>query len=423
MPSGAGRAAAVRATWSPRSSSSSASSARRIAYAPARRARWSRLRRCAASAAHRRRSRPGGGLEVRWTPSSPHRAMSRGVRDRGAGGARAVEGLARRRPLLFFPYAGGRPRSSASISRPGRARRPGAWLIDAAGARPGSLGRQACSEPARVPRAAADACRRRWWTSTPRPSAAAGRGGAPPRALRDLDAGAALARALRAAGGRRGPGSGLRLPPRSSTASRGMPHSGVDFSAGRGTPVVASNSGRVALVGDFFFAGRLVALDHGLGLYTLYFHLDRVGRHRGRDGGARPADRHGGLDRPRDRAASALGRQSSGRPASTPNPPSPPQANLSLRCERKGVDAICRAAKGRSCVRQRLRDPINSQALRGEGRVRGRFPRFQRDGQGQIPSMDGRGRRGTPSRPEDPTLTLPSPSKGEGALAEPHAPR
>ena len=55
-----------------------------------------------------------------------------------------------------------------------------------------------------------------------------------------------------------------------------MPHSGIDYSADRGTPVVASNRGRVALLGDFFFAGRLVALDHGLGLYTLYFHLDGV---------------------------------------------------------------------------------------------------------------------------------------------------
>lgn len=54
------------------------------------------------------------------------------------------------------------------------------------------------------------------------------------------------------------------------------PHSGTDWSAERGTPVVASNRGRVALVGDFFFGGRLVMLDHGLGLYTLYMHLDRV---------------------------------------------------------------------------------------------------------------------------------------------------
>ena len=55
-----------------------------------------------------------------------------------------------------------------------------------------------------------------------------------------------------------------------------MPHSGADYPAGLGTAVVASNHGRVAMVGDFFFAGRLVVLDHGLGLYTLYFHLDRV---------------------------------------------------------------------------------------------------------------------------------------------------
>ncbi len=54
------------------------------------------------------------------------------------------------------------------------------------------------------------------------------------------------------------------------------PHSGVDYAADRGTPVVAANSGQVALVGEFFFPGRLVAIDHGLGLYTLYFHLERA---------------------------------------------------------------------------------------------------------------------------------------------------
>jgi len=54
------------------------------------------------------------------------------------------------------------------------------------------------------------------------------------------------------------------------------PHAGIDFSAEPGTPVVAANRGRVALIADFFFAGRLIILDHGLGLYTLYFHLDGV---------------------------------------------------------------------------------------------------------------------------------------------------
>ena len=54
------------------------------------------------------------------------------------------------------------------------------------------------------------------------------------------------------------------------------PHSGVDFGAPAGTPVVASNGGRVALVAEHFFGGRLVALDHGEGLYTLYMHLERI---------------------------------------------------------------------------------------------------------------------------------------------------
>jgi murein DD-endopeptidase MepM/ murein hydrolase activator NlpD len=54
------------------------------------------------------------------------------------------------------------------------------------------------------------------------------------------------------------------------------PHGGLDFPAATGTPVRAANRGRVALVAEFFFPGRLVILDHGLGLYTLYFHLDTI---------------------------------------------------------------------------------------------------------------------------------------------------
>jgi murein DD-endopeptidase MepM/ murein hydrolase activator NlpD len=54
------------------------------------------------------------------------------------------------------------------------------------------------------------------------------------------------------------------------------PHSGVDYSAPTGAPVFAANIGRVALVAEFFFPGRLAIIDHGLALYTLYFHLDTV---------------------------------------------------------------------------------------------------------------------------------------------------
>jgi hypothetical protein len=54
------------------------------------------------------------------------------------------------------------------------------------------------------------------------------------------------------------------------------PHAGFDWAAPRGTPVVAANAGRVALVAEYFFAGRLVLLDHGLGLFTHYYHLDEA---------------------------------------------------------------------------------------------------------------------------------------------------
>lgn len=51
------------------------------------------------------------------------------------------------------------------------------------------------------------------------------------------------------------------------------PHSGTDLSAPAGTAVLASNNGRAVLVGNFFFAGGSVVLDHGGGLFTMYFHL------------------------------------------------------------------------------------------------------------------------------------------------------
>jgi murein DD-endopeptidase MepM/ murein hydrolase activator NlpD len=53
-------------------------------------------------------------------------------------------------------------------------------------------------------------------------------------------------------------------------------HTGVDLRAEEGTPVVASNSGRVALVDELFFSGKSVILDHGWGLYSMYFHLSEA---------------------------------------------------------------------------------------------------------------------------------------------------
>jgi murein DD-endopeptidase MepM/ murein hydrolase activator NlpD len=54
------------------------------------------------------------------------------------------------------------------------------------------------------------------------------------------------------------------------------PHTGVDLEAEEGTPVLASNSGMVVLVDELFFTGKSVILDHGWGLYSMYFHLSEV---------------------------------------------------------------------------------------------------------------------------------------------------
>jgi predicted outer membrane repeat protein len=43
-----------------------------------------------------------------------------------------------------------------------------------------------------------------------------------------------------------------------------------------GSEVFASNHGRVVLLGDFFFSGNSVVLDHGGALYTVYFHLSEL---------------------------------------------------------------------------------------------------------------------------------------------------
>ena len=51
------------------------------------------------------------------------------------------------------------------------------------------------------------------------------------------------------------------------------PHTGVDLKAAMETPVLAANHGRVALLGDFFYSGKSLVLDHGGSLFTVYFHL------------------------------------------------------------------------------------------------------------------------------------------------------
>lgn len=50
-------------------------------------------------------------------------------------------------------------------------------------------------------------------------------------------------------------------------------HWGVDFDGETGDPVRAANRGVVALVGNFYYAGNVIYLDHGEGVVTVYMHL------------------------------------------------------------------------------------------------------------------------------------------------------
>ena len=57
------------------------------------------------------------------------------------------------------------------------------------------------------------------------------------------------------------------------------PHAGVDFGAPSGTPVFASQSGKIVLAEDLYYSGNTVVIDHGYGIYTLYAHLSEIGVH------------------------------------------------------------------------------------------------------------------------------------------------
>ncbi|MDD5686457.1 MAG: M23 family metallopeptidase [Elusimicrobia bacterium] len=54
-------------------------------------------------------------------------------------------------------------------------------------------------------------------------------------------------------------------------------HKGIDISAAKGTPISAPANGKVILASeDFNINGKTVILDHGLGVTSVYIHLDKI---------------------------------------------------------------------------------------------------------------------------------------------------
>jgi len=53
-------------------------------------------------------------------------------------------------------------------------------------------------------------------------------------------------------------------------------HAGIDYGVPTGTPVFASGAGRVVLARDRIVSGKSVIIEHLPGVFSVYYHLDRI---------------------------------------------------------------------------------------------------------------------------------------------------
>ncbi len=75
----------------------------------------------------------------------------------------------------------------------------------------------------------------------------------------------------------KGPITGVYGSQRILNGQPRSPHSGVDIAAARGTPVVSPANGIVRLAAkDMYLMGNALMIDHGLGLVSIFIHLDSI---------------------------------------------------------------------------------------------------------------------------------------------------
>lgn len=54
------------------------------------------------------------------------------------------------------------------------------------------------------------------------------------------------------------------------------PHAGLDFAVPAGTPIKTPAGGKVILIGNYFFNGNTVFVDHGQGFISMFCHMSKI---------------------------------------------------------------------------------------------------------------------------------------------------
>ena len=74
----------------------------------------------------------------------------------------------------------------------------------------------------------------------------------------------------------KGPITGVYGSQRILNGTPKWPHYGVDVGGPTGTPVYAPASGKVTLAKDLYYSGNTLIMDHGMGVFSTFLHLDSI---------------------------------------------------------------------------------------------------------------------------------------------------